>query len=194
MSTEGAGPGPIEHLLHDIRTPLSIISGNVHILHKHWERLETPKREGLLRSAMDHTETLNKTLRSLNHVESIRPRRGAVSAVSRGDDELEVEINLDFGTEVRSGSATAPRELAEERRAVVRATLEALSGLLPFKVRFGDGTVVLVGDRRLALVSLGRDGGDTLVGSAIVRTDEDDAFARATLDAVNRFLLNPALV
>lgn len=193
MSTEGAGPGPIEHLLHEIRTPLSIISGNVHIVAKHWERLDQPKRSDLLQSALAHTESLNKTLRSLNHVEAIRPRRGKVSASSSGDDSLEVEIHLDFGSEIRSGKATAPRELAEERRAVVCATLEALRGLLPFDVRFEDVSIVLVGNRRLALVSLDK-GTDTLIGSAIIRTDEDDALARATLDAVNRFLLNPALV
>ena len=193
MSTEGAGPGAIEHILHEIRTPLSIISGNVHIVHKHWDRLDGAKRDGLLRSALDHTQTLNETLRTLNHVERIRPRRGRVSASTNGaPDHVEVEIELDFGSEVRRGRAIAPRELAEERRAVVCATLEALKGLLPFEVHFEDVSVVLTGSRRLALVSLDK-GNDTLVGSAIVRTGEDDALARATLDAVNRFLMNPAL-
>jgi hypothetical protein len=192
MSIEGAGPGPIEHILHEIRTPLSIISGNVHIVHKHWDRLDGSKREGLLRSALAHTETLNETLRSLNHVEHIRPRRGRVSASSTGEERVEVEIELDFGSEVRTGRATAPRGPAEERRAVVCATLEALEGLLPFPVAYEDASVVLVGNRRLALVSLDK-GDDTLVGSAIVRTDQDDAIARATLDCLNRFLISPAL-
>lgn len=194
MSIEGAGPGPIEHLLHEIRTPLSIISGNVHIVHKHWDRLDGHKREGLLRSALDHTETLNETLRSLNHVEHIRPRRGRVSASSSASsNEEHVEIELDFGSEVRKGRAKAPGTEEEARRAVVCATLEALNGLLPFEVAFEDVSIVVVGNRRLALVSLDK-GDDSLVGSAIVRTDEDDAIARATLDCVNRFLVNPALV
>ena len=195
MSTEGAGPGPIERIMHELRTPLSVISGNVHIVYKHWDRLDDPKREDLLRTTLENAESLNQTIRTLTTAESLRPARGRLAGVSSGDSVpgFAVEIVLEFGGTTRRGesfSTSGGRE--QERQALVRATLDALSGLVPFDVDLDAVAVVTVGSRSLAVVTLDR-AVDVLMGSAMVRIGEDDAIARATLDALNRFLLDPAL-
>jgi hypothetical protein len=194
MSTEGAGPGPIERIMHELRTPLSVISGNVHIVYKHWDRLGDPKRRDLLRTTLENAESLNQTIRSLTTAESIRPARGRLATVSSGESipGFAVEIVLEFGGTTRRGqsfSGAGGRE--QERQALVRATLDALDGLVPFEVELDAVDVVTVGRRSLAIVSLDR-GTDVLMGSAMVRIGEDDALARATLDALNRFLAVPA--
>jgi hypothetical protein len=195
MSTEGAGPGPIERIMHELRTPLSVISGNVHIVYKHWDRLDEPKRDDLLRTTLENAESLSQTIRTLTAAESIRPARGRLAGVSSGDSVpgFAVEIVLEFGGKTRRGesfSAAGGRE--QERQALVRATLDALNGLVPFEVELDAVDVVTVGSRSLAIVTLDR-GTDILMGSAMVRIGEDDAVARATLDGLNRFLLDPAL-
>ena len=43
------------------------------------------------------------------------------------------------------------------------------------------------GDTRFVIVVVDK-GGESLIGSAVVRYDDYDAIARATLDAVNRFI------
>ena len=195
MSTEGAGPGPIEKIMHELRTPLSVISGNVHIVYKHWDRLADPKRQDLLRTTLEHAESLNQTIRTLNTAESIRPSRGRLAAVTSGEavPGFAVEIVLEFGGATRRGqSFSASGGRAQERQALVKATLDALEGLLPFEVELDAVDVVTVGSRSLAIVTLERSD-DVLMGSAMVRIGEDDAVARATLDALNRFLLDPAL-
>ena len=196
MSTEGAGPGPIEKIMHELRTPLSVISGNVHIVYKHWERLDEPKREDLLRTTLENAESLNQTIRTLTTAESIRPSRGRLAAIASGDSVpgFAVEVVLEFGGKIRRGesfSAAGGRD--QERQALVRATLDALTGLLPFEVDLDAVDVVTVGSRSLAVVTLDRTT-DVLMGSAMVRIGEDDAVARATLDALNRFLLDPGLI
>ena len=195
MSLEGAGPGPIEQILHELRTPLSVISGNIHIVYRHWDRLDSPKRLDLLRATIEHAENLNKAIKALNATERIRPRRGKLAGLASGESVpgFGVQVELDFGGEIRRGESyaiTGGRD--QERRALVRATLNALHGLLGFDVEPEGVDVVEVGTRRLAVVSLDR-GTDILVGSAVVRIGEDDALARATLDALNRFLVAPVL-
>lgn len=175
---------------------MSVISGNVHIVYKHWDRLGSPKRQDLLRSALDNAASLSETIHSLNTTERIRPQRGKLAGVSTEGSTpgFEVGIELDFAGQVRRGEARLPYDGQDpERRAVVLATLNALEGLLPFAADVEAVEMVEVGSRTLAVVSLDRKS-DTIVGSAVVRSGPDDAIARATLDALNRFLLNPALV
>lgn len=195
MSMEGVGPGPIEKIMHELRTPLSVISGNVHIVYSHWDRLDRPKRDDLLRTTLEEATALNEMLRNLEGVDSLRPARGKLATVSAEESPVHVvEVEIDFRGKVRKGqSFNAAGDKEATRITLVEATLDALQGLIPFNVRAEAAEIVSVGSRSLAVVSLERDF-DPLVGSATVRIGEDDALARATLDAVNRFLPDPALV
>ena len=72
------------------------------------------------------------------------------------------------------------------------ATLAALTELLGIPAQIESAQVLDVANREVALVSLvltiPRLGDQALVGSALVRGDEEDAVARAVLAAVNRRL------
>jgi hypothetical protein len=116
------------------------------------------------------------------------PRRRLFSLVTeRSPDRFTVRIALELGGDVLIGEAHSPLVRDFERMTVVRATLDGLGALLtdPVEPRFVD--ILSVGDAGVAVSVLSR-AGQTLVGSALIHHDENDAIARATLDAVNRFM------
>jgi hypothetical protein len=90
------------------------------------------------------------------------------------------------------GSATAPATASSRPRLIARATLHAVSALMPVgavDIEYAD--IVRVGAREVAvsIVQLVTPDGESIVtGSALVRGDEADAVARSVLDALNRRL------
>lgn len=120
------------------------------------------------------------------------PRRRLTSvATRRSADEFMVRVTLELYGDVLVGEAGAPCGPRHEHRTVVRSVLNGLRSLLDASYDVDAVSMVELGDVRLAVVSL-LAGADMLVGSAVVRVDDHDAIARATLDALNRTMTLPA--
>ena len=90
------------------------------------------------------------------------------------------------------GRSIGPSTMSHRHTLIARATLDAVTELLglPSEVEFV--TVSTMGTRRMAAcviqVAVPGIGELVLTGSALVRSDEADAVARAVLDALNRRL------
>lgn len=114
-------------------------------------------------------------------------RRIASLSANRYDEEFSVQVTLELYGDVLVGQSACPRGRRSELRATALATTEAARELLQFAVTIEAVSVFELGSIHTILVVLNR-GPDALVGAAIVRDDVHDAVARATLDAINRFI------
>ena len=120
-----------------------------------------------------------------------RRRRLASLSVTRSDDGFTVRVTLTLDGDVLVGEAQAPSGRRFEMRAVSLAILDGLGALIEFDTQLDSVNLLQVGDTRLAVVQLTTET-DSLVGSALVRYDEHDAVARATLAAINRLVADGA--
>lgn len=116
----------------------------------------------------------------------------ALSAVGNGT-RFAAEVTLAQGDLVVTETADGPAVPQATGRIVLEATLRALGSLgLPVDGWFIDAaTITRLGTESVALVSVvlpRRDGPLALTGTAPVRRDEVDAYARAALDALMRML------
>lgn len=106
--------------------------------------------------------------------------------------EATATVTLASGGTLYDGSATAPATASSRPRLIARATLNAVSALMPLgacDIEYAQ--VTQVGGREVAvsIVQVVTPDGETIVtGSALVRQDEADAVARSVLDALNRRL------
>ena len=106
--------------------------------------------------------------------------------------ESTATVTLAAGGTLYDGSATAPATASSRPRLIARATLNAVSALMPVgacDIEYAQ--ITQVGGREVA-VSIVQvvtpDGEQIVTGSALVRGDESDAVARSVLDALNRRL------
>jgi hypothetical protein len=106
--------------------------------------------------------------------------------IDRTTDRFSARITLELGGDVLVGEAEGPAVTGAEMRTVAHAALNGVRELLEFPIELGPIEFLSVGDADIAVVALAGDG--HLVGSAVVRRDRYEAVARATLDAVNRFV------
>lgn len=113
-------------------------------------------------------------------------RRLTSLSTERTRDRFRAKVMLELAGDVLVGESEVPLGVDFERRSLVKAVLEGMKELLEFPVELEAATILDAAGRRIALVTLTR-GADILVGSAAITTDERDSFARATLDALNRF-------
>lgn len=122
-------------------------------------------------------------------------RRVTISRVEVVNQGLSAQVRVHIldGDVEREGADEGPASNAGRRRAVARATLQAIRPLL------GQGRVVEIEnvdvaevhghEVALCFVHFHTSAGElTNCGSALVRKDESDAVARAVLDAVNRVI------
>jgi hypothetical protein len=100
---------------------------------------------------------------------------------------FKTRVTLEVPGDVLIGEVEAPVGALFERRAIASAVIEGLGDLLDFEVMVESVGIQSWGFCEIAVVMLVRND-DRLFGSAIVRSSEGDAIARATLDALNRFL------
>jgi hypothetical protein len=133
-----------------------------------------------------------EVLRVSESVDAPGARRRRLSSISieRSDERFRARVVLELGGDVLVGESDSPTEQSFEYRAVARAILHGLRELLTQPIDLSSVQVISAGSSRLAVVTLNKEG-ETLVGSALIRLDEHDAIARATLDAVNRTLAGP---
>jgi hypothetical protein len=121
------------------------------------------------------------------------PRPALTSiTVKSSEGESEVAVSLAIGGSVFSGHATGPGAPIHRARIVASATLAALTELLGIPAQVESAQLLEIGIREVAVtvlsITIPRLGEQVLVGSALVRGDEEDAVARAVLAAVNRRL------
>jgi hypothetical protein len=117
----------------------------------------------------------------------LAPRRRRLSSLvlERAGNDFTVKVTLELAGDLLRGEAHSPCARRLEYQAVARATLSALAGLLDSDPEIESVDLVQVGEVRIARVLLYHEGG-YLVGSVVVRLDDHDAVARATLNALNR--------
>lgn len=117
------------------------------------------------------------------------PRRRRLSSISteRSAERFKARVALELAGDVLVGESDGPVARQFEHRSVAQATLEGLNELLEESVNLESVEMYQAGGDPMAVVTLSSAGGP-LVGSALVRLDDHDAIARATLDALNRIL------
>ncbi len=196
MTTEGARH---TQLLHDLRTPLSVVKGSIEILLGHWDHMEESRRGDLLARALvnvddlatviEHTVTPSGRKAGVPGENGRAPRAGrpvlSGVAVARGTDGFKAAVTLDAGGRGLEGRSGGRGGRDSERRAVALAVLNALEGRLGGVPELEDLEMIEMGGDRVATV-LVRWRGRLLIGSALVHYDDYDALSRATLDAINR--------
>lgn len=120
----------------------------------------------------------------------IARRKLSSLSLERGPAAFSVRAALELAGDVLMGESASPQGKLFERRAVAEAILEGTHELIDFHLEVARVYILSEIDHQIAVVVLSR-AEEILVGSAVVRQDEHDAIARATLDALNRFAAPP---
>lgn len=131
---------------------------------------------------------------SLN-VTVMGPRPKATSArrklsslsTKRYDQRFSAQVTLELDGDALMGEVDVPAGRRFEFRSIARAVLESVRPLMPCALQLEHVELFNFGSERLAVVSVSSQD-EVLIGSALVKSDELDTIARATLDAVNRML------
>lgn len=121
-----------------------------------------------------------------------RPKRRKLSSLStkRAADRFTSQVILELDGDLLIGEDDSPSGRRFEQRSVAEAVLDAVRQLVAEPLELGSADFVEMGDCRIAAVVVQR-ANEVLLGSAVVTLDEHDAIARATLDAINRLLVDP---
>jgi hypothetical protein len=120
-----------------------------------------------------------------------RPVIAAITIRTAGA-EADASVVVRTGDATYDGRSIGPSTMSHRHTLIARATLDAVSELLGLPAEVEFVTVSTMGTRRMAAcviqVAVPGIGELVLTGSALVRSDEADAVARAVLDALNRRL------
>ncbi|MEW6522459.1 MAG: hypothetical protein AB1445_02620 [Bacillota bacterium] len=120
-----------------------------------------------------------------------RIRMGSLHYRSSGN-WAEVDVSIDYAGHRFSGSSSGPTTSAHRLRLVAQATLNAVASCFQREdmiLTLEDVLVVNLALEPTVMVAVGMaclDGEEMLTGSCLVRGEEWEAVARATLDAINR--------
>lgn len=107
------------------------------------------------------------------------------------DNNVECEVRLSCGDEEFVSTKSAISTSANRKKVVARATISAVEKVIGRGSIFDIEDVVLNKSRDINFVNvvtnmITRDDEEILIGTAIVRSDVNEAIAKATLDALNR--------
>ena len=120
-----------------------------------------------------------------------RPLIAAITVRTAGT-EADASVVVKTGDVSYDGRSIGPSTMSHRHTLIARATLDAVSELLGLPAEVEFVLVSTMGTRRMAAcviqVAVPGIGELVLTGSALVRSDEADAVARAVLDALNRRL------
>ena len=113
---------------------------------------------------------------------------------SKEEHRAEVTVTLHWEGEQHVGESAGDPGAGNRPRLVAAATLRAIESFGDGEYRLVDASTTRSGDSDIALVTVAEEHGDRpLVGTAVIDDDNHQvAFARATLDSVNRRLGYPA--
>jgi hypothetical protein len=187
MTVGGRDDASHERLLHDLRTPLSVIKGSVDVLRRHWNDLDQDRRTELLDRALVNVEDLAATIDEVHGLsdESVGRVRLEEIELARTRAGLRAGVVLNIDGAIRRGEGHAQGAGTAAPTAVVEATLDALRSVVGAGVIVDEVDVVSCGGEKVAAVVLSW-GGRRLAGSALAGSDEAGAMCRATLQALNR--------
>lgn len=106
---------------------------------------------------------------------------------------IECSVKLAYEDEVFEVPVSKVRTQANIKKIVAEATLRSVEKVIGQTVVFDIQDILVNNSRDVSFVSVfvnivAENGEETVIGSAIVKTDINDAIAKATLDAVNRRL------
>src|SRR5450432_976490 len=120
-----------------------------------------------------------------------RPLIAAITIRTAGA-EADASVVVRTGDSSYDGRSIGPSTMSHRHTLIARATLDAISELLGLPAEVEFVTVSTMGTRRMAAcviqIAVPGVGELVLTGSALVRSDDADAVARAVLDALNRRL------
>jgi hypothetical protein len=120
-----------------------------------------------------------------------RPVISSISIRTSGA-EADASVVVTNGDASYEGRSIGPSTMSHRHTLIARATLDAVAELLGLPAEIEFTTVSTMGTRRMAAcviqIAVPGLGELVLTGSALVRSDEADAVARAVLDALNRRL------
>ena len=120
-----------------------------------------------------------------------RPLIASITVRTAGT-EADASVVVRTGDASYDGRSIGPSTMSHRHTLIARATLDAVSELLGLPAEVEFVLVSTMGARRMAAcviqVAVPGIGELVLTGSALVRSDEADAVARAVLDALNRRL------
>lgn len=173
----------------EFQTPLTTAKGSLETVLRHWTSLDEDRRRELVVRALRGCEDLVDALGQLQEVEGAGPSHRwklTTLAMERTGLGTKARVVLEHNGATLSGESrlgTGP--FAYD--CVVEATLHAVTPVMQVRLEIHSADVLEVEGTRLAVVCLS-SGASPLVGSAVVRLDEHDAIARATLAALNRLL------
>ncbi|MGH9194502.1 MAG: hypothetical protein ACRD1T_02020 [Acidimicrobiia bacterium] len=114
-------------------------------------------------------------------------RKLASLLTERTHDRFTARVTLEAAGDIVMGEGSSAAGPRFERRSVASATLNGLGNLIEGPVEIEKVSILNGADEQVALVVI-TTGEASLVGAAVIRHDEYDAIARATLDAVNRLV------
>lgn len=122
-------------------------------------------------------------------IESSPGRRKLASlSIDRSDTGITARVTLERSGDVLVGEAFGAEPVStSSHHVVITAVLKAIRPLLDSSIELEDHDLIAMGVGRVAYVSLSSSG-QTFSGSAVEKRGIADAFARATLQAVNRSL------
>jgi signal transduction histidine kinase len=201
MSPEDPERSRREQLMHELRTPLSVVKGSLESLLTHWDHIEEGRREQMMSRALTNIEDLASAIdqaegpgRPEERPEESPEEEGPIPRVlltgievARSRHEFTVSVRLNAAGRSLTGEGRATMGRWTERQAVVLAVLGALGDVVRPAAELEGIAVLDVGGDRMAVVVLRRHS-TPLVGAALLHLDEPDAICRATLDALNRVL------
>lgn len=133
--------------------------------------------------AQIHTEELRKIKRI---------KFDGVTFATSGN-EIDCTVKLLIGDEEFSVTQTAVKTSANRKRVVAESTVKSIENAIGKTHVFDVQDVLVQSSRDVSFVSvvinlITDENEETLIGSAIVKTDVSEAIARAALDALNRRL------
>jgi signal transduction histidine kinase len=177
-----------ERLLHDLRTPLSVIKGSIEVLRRHGGELDLDRQKALLERALVNVDELASVIDALPAARASRARLEQVEVV-RTQSGLEAQVTLQVNGELHKGSGRSGGAGLPATVAAVKATLSALGPEGARGVVVEEVDLVSCGSEQIAAVVLSRDG-RSLAGSALVDADQAGSMCRATLQALNRTMIS----
>jgi signal transduction histidine kinase len=186
--TDGGDAGAArERLLHELRTPLSVIKGSIEVLRRHDEDLDRERRGVLLERALSNVEELAAVIDALDPAPRSRRARLEQVELVRTGAGLEAKVTLQVNGELQKGRGRSGGAGLPSAAAAVEATLSALGPNVADGVVVEEVDVVSCGEEQVAAVVLSRHG-RRLAGSALADLDHAGSLCRATLQALNREL------
>jgi hypothetical protein len=191
-SSLGATPG-----VRKVRIDLTSAAGisNLQVLALP-EATDEEVRGAIVRAAagfgVDIKSEAIEVLRSTRTGGSAEPgqrRRLSSLSLNRTEDSFTAKVALELIGDVLIGESESPAGPRFEGKAVAQAVINGLRPVIGTELQVDAVAIQENGAQRLATVSLQNAvDEEDLVGSAVVVSDEHDAIARATLNALNRRL------